>query len=330
MARRVTVFEERFLLHRPFTISRLKPRYEAIVVTVEIEEGGVVGRGECQALHHTAPLSSSPLDEISRLKPLIEKGISRVDLQKIAPATFGRNALDCALWAIESYQKNTPIHQLIGLGALKSVETLYTLSLSRRDEMVRDAVENQDKPFLKIKLGASDGDMERLSAIRKAVPSAKMMVDANTSWTRQQLIDYMPRLKALDITMIEQPFPPGKEEWLKNIPRLIPIIADEACQTSACLKRIKGFYDVINIKLDKAGGLTEALKLLSHARKHGFGVMVGCNLASSLSIAPAFLLAQKADFIDLDVPLLLKTDREHAITNTGHILHKPHPLLWPA
>ena len=323
--RKLRVTTESWPLRQRFTISRADPLLSARVVLVEIEQDGVIGRGECEG----PPLAGSgSVSAIEAVRTSIASGATRHDIQDAMSAGGGRNALDCALIDLEAKRSKRSVTEILGLDALRSVETVYTISLESAEEMHRLAAARSDHGTLKIKLGRESGDVERVAAVRSAAPNARISVDANTSWSRAQLIELMPALQKLGVELIEQPFPPGQDHLLDGIDRIIPIAADESCLTRQSLPELVGRYDYINIKLDKAGGLTEALLLAEAAREQGFRIMVGCNLGTSLAMAPAMVVAQQADFVDLDGVLLLTEDRADGLTYRGGTIEPPIPALW--
>ena len=254
-------------------------------------------------------------------------GLDRSRLQDVWPPGAARNALDCAFWDLEAKRSGRRAWQLAGLDPLQPVVTAFTLSLDTPDAMGRAAAEAAERPLLKVKL---DGEqvVERLTAVRHHAPDARLVVDANEAWTPQLFAEVAPTLAGLGVEMIEQPLPAGADQALAGLERPVKVCADESCHDKRSLPSLKGLYDMINIKLDKTGGLTEALKLKAAAETEGFGIMVGCMLATSLAMAPALLLAQGAEVVDLDGPLLLAEDRVPGLRFDDSLIHPPEPELW--
>ena len=290
--------EERFPVAGRFTISR-GSRTEIRVVTVELAADGLVGRGECVPYARYGETVDSVIEAIQDIAADLRHGLDRIALQNRLPAGAARNALDCALWDLEARRTGMPVWRLAGLAAPQPMITAYTLSLGEPDEMRARAAENAHRPLLKVKLGSS-GDLPRIRAVREGAPDAVIIVDANEGWSAQEYAALAPEFVRLGVALVEQPFPADADAALAGIDRVLPVCADESCHDSATLARLVGKYDAINIKLDKTGGLTEALRLKAQARAAGFGIMVGCMLGTSLSMAPAQLLAQDAGYVDLD------------------------------
>jgi L-alanine-DL-glutamate epimerase-like enolase superfamily enzyme len=251
----------------------------------------------------------------------------RAFLQSLMPPGAARNALDCALWDFEAKAGGTSVQEMLGAGKSAVLTTAYTLSLGSPDEMAAAARAAAHRPLLKIKVGGG-GDIERLRAVVKSAPNSRIILDANEGWTEANLEANMREAAALGIALIEQPLPQGKDAMLRHIERPIPICADESAHSSASLQSLSGLYDAVNIKLDKTGGLTEALKMRDAARALGFKIMAGCMVGTSLAMAPALFLAQGAEFVDLDGPLLLARDREPALQYDGSLVHPPEAALW--
>lgn len=309
-----------------FTISR-GSRTEAQVVTVRLEKDGAVGRGECVPYARYGESMDSVCAQIMALKDAIAQGLDRHALQKALEPGAARNALDCAFWDLEAKLSGEPVWKLAGLAPLKTVITAYTLSLQTPEKMQLAAANNAARPLLKIKLGGQ-GDMERLRAVRAGAPTSQLIVDANEGWTAEDYDALAPVMLELGVTLVEQPLPAGADDALQGRQRPLPVCADEACHDRQSLASLQGKYDVINIKLDKTGGLTEALALKEAALQAGFGVMVGCMVGSSLAMAPAVLIAQGVDFVDLDGPLLLAEDRDEPIVFEGSQMHPAPAALW--
>ncbi len=325
--RKMRVHTEEWPLHEPFKIARMVQEQGEVVV-VEIEQDGVVGRGEAERADVFFSRDETIVADIKAVQSQIEAGLDKIALQDQMPAGSARNAVDCALWDLEAKLSGTPIHELAGLDKpLAPVTTVFTISLDTPEKMAADASRNAHRPVLKLKLGR-EGDPERVAAVRQAAPDARISVDANTGWSEAQLIDYLPKLAALGVELVEQPFLPGHDAMLAGFERAIPIAADESCLDRTSLPGLVGKYEYVNIKLDKTGGLTEALAFAAEAKALGFGIMVGCNVGTSLAMAPGMVVAQLADFVDLDGPLLLSKDRDDCLQYTGSIISPPEPALW--
>jgi L-Ala-D/L-Glu epimerase len=313
---------ERFRLAEAFTISR-GAKTEAVVVTVEVRRQGAVGRGECVPYTRYGETVESVLSQIAAL----HEGITRADLQAALPPGAARNAVDCALWDWAAKLAGNPVWKIAGLAPPSPVITCYTLSLGPPEAMREAARRQAHRPILKIKLGTPD-DMPRLEAVRRGAPDARLIIDANEGWTPEIYADLAPHLLRLGVVLVEQPLPAGADGMLAEIARPLPVCADESCHDRASLAALRGKYDVVNLKLDKTGGLTEALAMRDQARTQGFRIMVGCMVGSSLAMAPAVLVAQGAEFVDLDGPLLLAEDREPALRYDHSLLHPPAAQLW--
>jgi L-alanine-DL-glutamate epimerase-like enolase superfamily enzyme len=281
------------------------------------------GRGECVPYPRYNETIEGVLAEITAAEALGD----RQELRRVMKAGAARNAIDCALWDLEAKRAGKPAWALAGLAAPKPVVTCYTLSLGTPESMADAARAAGDMPLLKIKLGG-DGDVERVRAVRAAAPSASIVVDANEAWSPANFDTNMRACGEADVALIEQPLPAGADDFLRDIERTVPICADESVHVTADLEALSGKYDGVNIKLDKAGGLTEALDLLREARRRDFRIMVGCMLATSLAMAPAMLIAQQADIVDLDGPLLLAKDRVPGLAYSGALVSPPEPALW--
>lgn len=318
----ITVTENIFRLTKAFTISR-GTKTEARVLTVRISRGGVTGWGECVPYARYGETLDSVRAQIEGL----QAGITRHDLQTALPPGAARNAVDCALWDLEAKQAGQRVWDLAGLPAPGPVVTAYTLSLAPPSEMRMAAAENAHRPILKIKLGTPD-DMPRLEAVRQGAPRSRIIIDANEGWTPEVYTDLAPHLLRLGVELVEQPLPAGQDDMLAEIARPVPVCADESCFDRASLAGLPGKYDVVNLKLDKTGGLTEALLARDLARQMGLKVMVGCMVGSSLAMAPAVLLAQGAGWTDLDAPLLLAEDRPDPIHYDAEGVHPPDAGLW--
>lgn len=319
---RCEVTRDTFRLAEAFTISR-GSRTEARVLTVTVEDGAQRGWGECVPYARYGETLESVAAEIEGLP----EGIDRAALQNALPPGAARNAVDCALWDLEAKRAGCRVWELAGLAAPGPEITAFTLSLDSPETMRAAAARHAARPLLKIKLGTPD-DMARLEAVRAGAPKARIIVDANEGWTADIYADLAPHLVRLGVDLVEQPLPAGDDGMLGEIARPLPVCADEACHDRASLPGLTGKYDMVNIKLDKAGGLTEALALKDAALAAGYGVMVGCMVGSSLAMAPAVLLAQGAAVTDLDGPLLLAEDREVPLRYDAQGVHPPEVALW--
>jgi L-alanine-DL-glutamate epimerase-like enolase superfamily enzyme len=318
----ITVTRDVFRLAEAFTISR-GSRTEAKVLTVEVARGGFTGRGECVPYARYDETLESVIAEIESLPG----DITREALQSALPPGAARNAVDCALWDLEAKTAERPAWDLAGLVVPQPQITAYTLSLDTPDKMEAAARKHAARPLLKIKLGTPD-DMPRLEAVRRGAPEARIIVDANEGWSAEVYTDLAPHLQRLGVALVEQPLPAAEDDALLGVPRPVPLCADESCHDRASLAALKGKYDMVNIKLDKTGGLTEALALRTEARAAGFGIMVGCMVGSSLAMAPAVLVAQGAEIVDLDGPLLLAEDRAVPLVFDASGVHPSEPALW--
>lgn len=319
---KITVTRDVFKLAQVFTISR-GSRTEAKVLTVKVEKDGVTGWGECVPYARYNETLDSVTAEIEGLP----EDFTREELMDLLPAGAARNAVDCALWDLEAKTAGKPVWELAGLEAPGPEITAYTLSLDTPEKMQAQAAENAHRPLLKIKLGTAD-DMPRLEAVRAGAPDAKIIVDANEGWSAEVYADLAPHLVRLGVELVEQPLPAGEDDALAGMDRPVPVCADESCHDRSSLPKLTGKYDVVNIKLDKTGGLTEALKLRDEALAAGYQVMVGCMVGSSLAMAPAVLVAQGAQVTDLDGPLLLAEDRRAALRFDAAGVHPPEAALW--
>ncbi len=322
MANTIKSYSESFALANAFTISR-GTKTHAHVVRVEISDGAHTGQGECVPYARYGESVESVIGQIDALPD----DVTRETLQTLMPAGAARNAVDCAFWDLEAKQTGTPVWQLAGLDEPKELVTAYTLSLEDADVMRKNAKKNAYRPLLKLKLGTPN-DIPRLEAVRDGAPKSTIMVDANEGWEIPTLLELQPALEKIDVALIEQPLPEADDNALLGTRINLPICADESCHTSDGLADLEGKYDVLNIKLDKAGGLTEALKMKKLAEEMGFTIFIGCMVGSSLGMAPATLLAQGASFVDLDGPLLLAEDRPHGLRYEGSTVYPPASKLW--
>ncbi len=309
-----------------FAISR-GSRTEAQVIVATLREGAHEGRGECVPYARYGESVESVHAQIEGLGAQIASGLGRDGLQEALPAGAARNALDCAFWDLEAKRAAKRVWELAGLSEPEAVTTAFTLSLDTPEKMNAAARDNAARPLLKLKLAGPD-DLDRVRAVRDGARQADLIVDANEGWTSDVYLDLAPRLAELGVRMIEQPLPAGGDDALGEIERLVPVCADESCHDRASLPSLKGRYDMINIKLDKSGGLTEALALRAEAQEAGFAVMVGCMLSTSLSMAPAHVVAQGVQVVDLDGPLLLAKDRAPGLRFDGSIIYPPDAVLW--
>jgi L-Ala-D/L-Glu epimerase len=319
---RIDVTRDVFRLAQVFTISR-GSRTEAQVLTVKVEEAGIVGRGECVPYARYG----ETLDSVTAQIEALPQRIDREMLYDLLPAGAARNAVDCALWDLEAKRAGRRVWDLAGLAAPVPQITAYTLSLDTPEAMREQARRHAHRPLLKIKLGTPD-DMPRLEAVRAGAPKATIIIDANEGWSAEVYAELAPHLVRLGVALVEQPLPAGEDDALLGMDRPVPVCADESCHDVASLPGLKGKYDVVNIKLDKTGGLTEALRLRTAALAEGYEVMVGCMVGSSLAMAPATLVAQGAKIVDLDGPLLLAEDRDNALQFDGDGVHPPCAALW--
>lgn len=324
--RRLSASIERFPIRGSFVISR-GAKTEAVVVVVTIEESGFRGRGEAVPYGRYDESVESVLAQISSVRGAIEAGTDRQRLQQLLPAGAARNAIDCALWDLAAKQSGIPAHELAGLAAPGPAVTAFTLSVGAPEAMAEAASAARGRPLLKVKL-AGEGDAARLAAVRAAAPDSTLIADANEAWTEMSLESNLEACAKTGVVLVEQPLPAGRDGMLAKIPHPIPICADESAHDRMGLAGLRTRYDAINVKLDKAGGLTEALALVKEAQAQGFDLMVGSMVASSLAIAPALLLAANARFVDLDGPLLLARDRPEGLRYEGSSVFPPARELW--
>ena len=326
MSRTLSVRIDTLHLQRPFTISR-GTRSDARVVVAEVTDGATTGRGECVPYSHNRETPATVTEALLRQEAAVAAGIDRHALQELMPPGAARNALDGALWDLEAKRTGRRAWDIAGLQAPNSVVTAFTISLDTPERMADAARAAADLPLLKLKL-TGRGDLERVAAVRAAAPESRIIVDANEAWSAEDLATLPPRLAELGVAMIEQPVPAGADEILADYRGPIALCADEACHDRSDLDRVTGRYEMVNIKLDKAGGLTEALALAEAARARGLGIMVGCMLGSSLAMAPAMLVAEGADIVDLDGPLWLADDRSPPLQITEGRMSPPEATLW--
>ena len=328
---RLAVRHETWPLGRSFTISRgTRTTAEVVVAELAVTEADgreVTGRGECVPYAHYGESLEGVIAAIEALGAPIADGLDRLGLQRVLPPGAARNALDCAFWDLAAKRAGCRVWDSIGLSPPAPVTTAYTLSMDAPEAMGRAAAEHAARPLLKLKLSGPD-DLARVEAVRENAPQARLIVDANEGWSLDEFVELAPKLAVLGVDLIEQPLPAGKDAALAGVRRPVPVCADESCHDTASLAGLSGRYDVDNIKLDKTGGLTEALKLKDAALAQGYQIMVGCMVATSLAMAPAILVAQGARFVDLDGPLLLARDRPEGLTYEGSLVQPPEPGLW--
>jgi L-alanine-DL-glutamate epimerase-like enolase superfamily enzyme len=326
MALTLTVRTERWPIAGAFTIAR-GAKTKAEVVVAEISDGTVAGRGECVPYARYGETVAGVMAALEALRGAIEGGLDRLALQRAMPAGAARNALDCALWDFDAKANRQPVYALAGLAAPRPLVTAYTISLGTPAAMAEAAGKAASRTLLKVKLGG-EGDSARIAAVRAAAPNAELIADANEAWRAENLADNLGACAAAGVTLVEQPLPAGADAALASIARPIPVCADESVHDRASLAALVGKYDAVNIKLDKTGGLTEALLMAREAERLGFALMVGCMVATSLSMAPAMLIAQRARVVDLDGPLLLARDREHGLRYEDSLVYPADTNLW--
>ena len=319
---RIEVTPDVFKLAQVFTISR-GSRTEAKVLTVRLSSDGVTGWGECVPYARY----DETLESVAAQIEALPSAFTHDSLYDLLPAGAARNAVDCALWDLEAKQAGKRVWELLDLPAPRPQITAYTLSLDTPENMQAQAAENAFRPLLKIKLGTPD-DMPRLEAVRAGAPKSTIIVDANEGWSAEVYAELAPHLVRLGVALVEQPLPAGEDGALIGMDRPVPVCADESAHDCASLPKLKGKYDMVNIKIDKTGGLTEALRLREAALREGYEVFVGCMVGSSLAMAPATLAAQGVSFVDLDGPLLLGEDRPHALVFDEKGVHPPAAELW--
>jgi len=324
MKRQVKVTPESWPLNAVFNISRGAKKV-ADVVVVGITEGDITGYGECVPYPRYGESQGQVIEAILSVSQKVEEGISREELQALLPAGAARNALDCALWQVEAKRQNKSLAELFGLKQFRPVRTAQTVSLDSSENM-GEAAKRLGEGLLKVKLGPNDIS-ESVMAVRRAAPKATLILDANEAWTMEQLVENMPALIEAEVKLIEQPLPQGADGALADFKSPIPICADESCHASDTLTEVSKLYDAINIKLDKTGGLTEALKLRREAEALGMEIFLGCMICTSLSILPVFALTEGVEFIDIDGPLWLKKDRSGGCKFDGIRMSPPTQLI---
>lgn len=326
MSRRIDARHDRFPLIRPFRISR-GTKTAADVITVTIEEDGLVGRGEGVPYPRYGESVESALEEVARVRGAIESGIGRDGLLTMLDPGAARNAIDCALWDLEARQAGTDVAALIGGGPLRPLATALTIVIDTPEAMAQAAAELSAAPLIKVKVDAED-PATRIRAVRAAAPDAALIVDPNEAWDRKLIEEMQDVLAEAGVALLEQPCPAGEDDWLAGFTPLVPICADEAVHVADDLDRVAERYQMVNVKLDKSGGLTAGLALAAAARARGMQLMTGCMVSSSLSIAPAMHIAMRADFADLDGPLWLREDRADGVEARGGMLSPPAPGFW--
>lgn len=314
-------------LRTPLEISRGVLNDLPFTLVTLTDDAGHVGRGEAAGVMYEGETPDTIAAQIEAVRPAVEAGCDRQTLLDLLPAGGARNALDCALWDLEAKRTGQRAWALAGIPTLRPVTTAYTIGLGTHDAIAARATAARHMPLLKIKLDARR-HVDIVEIVRRACPDSRLIVDANQAWDFAQLADLAPALAALDVALIEQPLPVGRDEALVDYDSPIPLAADESCTDRASLAALVDRYDFITIKLDKSGGLTEALALAADARAAGLRLMVGCMAGTSLAMAPALLVAQGCDIIDLDGPLLHSADRPHALTYEAGRIAPPEPALW--
>ena len=323
--RQLTLNIETWPVRGVFRISR-GSQTEIVVVTAEIRDGSFTGRGECRPYARYGETPDSVMATLEAIRKDLQEGLERDELSNFLAPGAARNAIDCALWDLAAKREGQPVWKLTGLPTPQILTTAYTLSVDSPENLAVTAKNQNWRPILKLKLAGLD-DLQCVAAVRANAPASRLIVDANEAWSQRDYQDIAPELVRLGVELLEQPFPAGADACLASLPKLLPVCADESCHDSRSLDRLIGLYDVVNIKLDKTGGLTEALHMKALARKLGFEVMVGCMVGTSLAMAPAFFLAQGARYMDLDGPLLLAKDRQPGLHFAGSQIFPPEDLL---
>ncbi|MBB3399260.1 MULTISPECIES: N-acetyl-D-Glu racemase DgcA [unclassified Rhizobium] len=326
MPRSLEIQTESFPISGTFTISR-GAKTSAEVILCTIRDGGAVGRGECVPYRRYGETLESVAAQIEAVRPLIEGGLTRPELQRAMPPGAARNAVDCALWDLEAKRSGNSVIAELRLAAPQPLTTAFTISLGEPDVMADQARANADRALLKVKVGTGD-DESRIRAVRLAAPDVAIILDANEGWPEDTLEHHLRVAAEAGIALVEQPLPAGKDELLAEIRRPLLVCADESVHHTGDLASLRDRYDAINIKLDKTGGLTEALAMKKEAQRLDFEIMVGCMVGTSLAMAPAVLLAQGVDFVDLDGPLLLARDREPGLRYAASLVWPPDAALW--
>jgi L-alanine-DL-glutamate epimerase-like enolase superfamily enzyme len=317
---------ERWPIAGSFTISR-GAKTEAVTVVAQVARDGHIGHGECVPYPRYGETPEATLTALLSMQDSLGRGLDRQALQGSMPAGAARNALDCALLDLEAKIDGRRIWNLLGLPAPRACTTAYTISLGTPKAMAAATAKAAHRPLLKIKLGG-EGDGKRITAVRKSAPESELIVDANEAWTSKNLEKNLAACAEAGVTLVEQPLPAGQDEALARIRRPLAVCADESVHDRASLEGLRERYDAVNIKLDKSGGLTEALAMADAAHALGFEIMIGCMVATSLAMAPAMLLTRQARFVDLDGPLLLAHDRDEGLRYDGSLIYPPEPALW--
>lgn len=320
------VYDEKWTLRKPFAIAR-GTATDVTVVMVELKGAGHTGRGECCPVAHYGESTQSVLQAIETMLTALRSGAEWDRVHDTFPAGAARNAVDCAIWDLRAKQSGRPVWALLGMPEPHKVETVFTIGLGDAADMAQAASEARAHGILKIKLGRP-GDAERIRAIRAAVPDKRLIVDVNEGWSPDELPANLQAMADAGVLMVEQPLKAGADATLAGLSRPVIIGADESCHVSADIDRLIGSYNLVNIKLDKTGGLTEALRLLQRAQQAGLETMVGCMLGTSLAMAPALLIAQSCRFVDLDAPLLIGNDRDPSLTYADGFVHPSTSQLW--
>jgi len=317
---------ERWPIAGSFTISH-GAKIEAVTVVAEVSRDGHTGRGECVPYPRYGETPEATLAALKSMQEPVRRGLDRQALQAAMPAGAARNALDCALLDLEAKCRGQRVWQLLGRPAPLACTSAYTISLGSPEAMAAAAAKAARRPLLKIKLGG-DGDGKRIAAVREAAPESELIVDANEAWTSDNLEQHLAECAKAGVTLVEQPLAAGQDDVLARIRRPLFVCADESVHDRGSLAGLRERYDAVNIKLDKTGGLTEALAMAEAAHALGFEIMIGCMVATSLAMAPAMLLAPQARFVDLDGPLLLARDRDHGLRYDGSLVYPPDAALW--
>lgn len=325
MHKNLKIISERYPIAGKFTISR-GSKTEAFVIVCEIAQGDKLGRGECVPYARYGESIDSVSAQIEAVRGAIENGATRQEIQTIMAAGAARNAVDCALWDLEAKLAGKTVADLLGTST-RPLETAITVSLGTPEEMAESTAKVAHYSLIKVKMGG-DNDIARIQAVADAAPNSRIIIDANEGWTDDNIVENMSAAAKAGVVLIEQPLPAGKDEILSRIERPVIICADESVHTSIGLEDLAKRYDAVNIKLDKAGGLTEGLIMREKAISLGLKVMVGCMVGTSLGMAPAVLLAQKADVVDLDGPLLLAQDRVPGLRYDGALVYPPEAAVW--
>jgi len=318
------VAEQSWPLEKPFRTAR-GASTDARVIVVTVSDGQYTGRGEAVPISR---YGQTPASTVAQLEQIFPKCVDRQQIQELLPASAARNALDCALWDLEAKASGKRVWELANIQIVDAIETALTISLDAPEKMAAAAQASKDAPLLKLKLGGDSLDLSRVEAVRQAAPAARLMVDANESWSPSHYREVVPALRGFGVELIEQPFPADADDVLETLDHPVPVCADESCHTSADLPRLVNRYDAINVKLDKTGGLTEALLLTQRAHECGFKILIGCMVCTSLGIAPARLLVSATDYADLDGPLLLAGDRHHRLLYEAGKIGLPSRELW--